>query len=93
MGDGGEDAGAVAGVLLAAARAAVGHADEHFERLRDVLAGRRLGEFPDEADAARVAIISRVEEALRLSRGVGGTGAAAGSAVAFGARRGRSRAR
>jgi hypothetical protein len=56
----------------------VGHADEHFERLRDVLAGRRLGEFPDEADAARVAIISRVEEALRLSHGVGGDGGGGG---------------
>jgi hypothetical protein len=64
VGDGGEDARAVAGVLLASARAAVGHADEHFERLRDVLAGWDLGEFPHEAHAARVAIIRRVEEAL-----------------------------
>ena len=64
MGDGGEDARAVAGVLLASARSAVGHADEHFERLRDVLAGWDLGELAHEAHAARVAIIRRVEEAL-----------------------------
>ena len=65
MRDAGENARAVAGVLLAPARAAVGHAHEHLERLDHVLARGGFVELADEADAARVAVVRGVKQTLR----------------------------
>ena len=73
--------------------AAVGHADEHFERLRDVPAGRRSGEFPTKPTPHASRSFPGSKRPCVCHAGVGGTGAAAGSAVAFWARRGRARAR
>ena len=66
-----EDAGAVAGVGLAAARAAVRQVLEHLQRLADD--GVRLAAFDvhDEADAAGVVLVAGVVEARALSRRTG----------------------
>jgi len=60
-----EDARAVSRVLLAPACAAVRHAHEHLQRLRDVQARGRFVQLPHEAHAAGVAIVLGIEEALR----------------------------
>jgi hypothetical protein len=63
-----QDAGAVAGVRLAAARASVLQVDEHLEAaLNDFV--RTLSLYiDDEADAARVVLEARVVQALGLGR-------------------------
>ena len=66
--DGRQDAGAVAGVLLAPARASVRHAHEHLQRLHDVTARGRLVQLAHEPDAARVAVAGGIEKTLRFSR-------------------------
>jgi hypothetical protein len=60
-----QDAGAVAGVDLAAARAAVQQVDEHLERLADDGVRAHALDVDDKADAAGVAFERRVIEALR----------------------------
>src|SRR5262249_35421288 len=57
-----EDAGAVAGERVAAARAAVGQVLEDLEALLDDVVRALTLHVDDEADAARVALRARVEE-------------------------------
>ena len=63
-----QDAGAVAGVLLAPARTSVRHAHEHLQRLHDVTARGRLVQLAHEPDAARVVVAGGIEKTLRFSR-------------------------
>ena len=60
-----EDAGAVTGLLVASARAAVGEIDEDLERLVDDVVGFDALEVADEAHAAGVALVARVVQSLR----------------------------
>ena len=59
-----QDAGAVAGVRLAAARAPVEQVDEDRERLADDRVRPAALDVDDEADAAGVVLVSRVVETL-----------------------------
>ena len=59
-----EDAGAVAGVLLAAAGAAVLEVQQDLDRLLDDLVRLAALEVDDEADAAGVVLVARIVEAL-----------------------------
>jgi len=59
-----EDPGAVPGVLLAAAGAAVVHAAEHVQRIEDHLVAPLALDVGDEADPAAVVLVARVVEAL-----------------------------
>jgi hypothetical protein len=63
-----EDAGAVAGVRLAAAGAAVLEIDQDFERARDDRVRSAAGYVNDEADTARVVLERRIIEAGPLRR-------------------------
>ena len=63
-----QDAGAVTGVGLAAARAAVLQVDEHLEAALDDGVRTLSLYIDDEADAARVVLEARVIQALGLGR-------------------------
>ena len=60
-----QDAGAVAGVDLAAARTAMQQVDEHLERLPDDGVRAHAFDVDDEADATGVVLVARIVEALR----------------------------
>ncbi len=60
-----ENAGAVTGLLVAPARAAVGEIDEDLERLVDDVVGFDALQVAHEAHAAGVALVARVVESLR----------------------------
>ena len=66
MGDLDQDARAVAGVVLAAAGAAVVEVDQGREAVADELVRLPPLEVDDEADAAGVVLVLRVVEALRV---------------------------
>ncbi len=63
VGDLQQDAGAVAGVGLAAARAAVPQVHQHLQRLVDDRVRALPLDVHDEADAARVVLVERIVEA------------------------------
>ena len=65
MGDLDQDAGAVAGVVLAAAGAAVVQVDQRRQAVADQLVRLPPLQVDDEADAAAVVLVPRVVEALR----------------------------
>ena len=63
-----QDAGAVAGVRLAAARAAVQQVDQQLQPLLDDRVRAPALHVDDEADAAGVVLVPRIVEALRARR-------------------------
>ena len=67
-----QDAGAVAGVHLAAARPAVEQVDEQLQRLADDAVALLTLDVDDEADAAGVVLVPRIVEPLRRDRLVAG---------------------
>ena len=73
-----EDAGAVAGVLLAAAGAAVVHAVQHLQRVGHHRVRGHAFELGDEADAAVVFLVRRVVETVRFGEVTQGRGGGAG---------------
>ena len=64
-----QDAGAVAGVGLAAARAAVPQVHQHLQRLPHDRVGTTPLDVHDEADAAGVVFVQRIVQAGRAGRG------------------------
>ena len=66
-----EDAGAVAGVLLAAAGAAVLQVDEDLQRLADDVVRLAVLEIDDEADAAGIVLVARIVQTLLVRQSVG----------------------
>ena len=61
-----EDAGAVAGLRVAARGAAMGEVDEHLEALADDLVALFAPDVRDKSNAAGIVLIPRMIEALRL---------------------------
>ncbi len=61
-----QDAGAVAGLRVAARRSAMGEVDEHLKALADDLVAFFAADVRDEAHAAGIVFIARMIEALRL---------------------------
>ena len=76
--DAGHDTGAVAVATVCACRAAMGHVAEELAGIGDDLVARGAFDMADEADAARVALVLIVIEALG-----GGEGAAPGLRIAL----------
>ncbi len=67
-----EDAGAVAGVLLAAAGAAVFQVVQDLQTVADDVVRLPIFQIDDEADAAGVVLVARVVQALLGGEGVRG---------------------
>jgi hypothetical protein len=65
-----EDAGAVTGVGLAAARAAVQQVDQHLQPLLDDAVRAPSLDVDDEADTARVVLVTRIVQTMSGGRGV-----------------------
>ena len=61
-----QDAGAVAGLRVAARGAAMGEVDQHLEALADNLVALFAADVGDKPHAAGIVLIARVIEALRL---------------------------
>ena len=61
-----EDAGAVAGLRVAAGGAAMGEVDEHLKALADDLVAFFAADVRDQSHAAGIVLIARMIEALRL---------------------------
>ena len=68
IGDLEQDAGAIARIGLAAARAAVPQVHQHLQRLLHDRVRALTLDVRDEADAARVVLVQRVIEAFRAGR-------------------------
>ena len=65
-----ENAGAVAGVLLAAAGAAVLQVNEDLQRIADDVVRLAVLEIDDEADAAGIVLVARIVQALLVRESV-----------------------
>ena len=65
-----EDAGAVAGVLLAAAGAAVLQVEQDLERLADDVVRLAVLQVDDEADAAGIVLVARIVQTLLVRQSV-----------------------